>query len=62
MSEDPPRSTADPPRGTESTRGTGKKPYSAPVLMEWGSLQELTQAAGNHGNRDGGRRPFNKTR
>lgn len=39
-----------------------KKPYHPPVLMEWGTLQELTQASGDHGKNDGGHRPYRKTR
>jgi hypothetical protein len=39
-----------------------KKPYHPPVLMEWGPFQELTQASGNKGKRDGGHRPYSKTR
>ncbi|HEY6983715.1 lasso RiPP family leader peptide-containing protein [Reyranella sp.] len=39
-----------------------KKPYSPPVLTDWGSLGELTQKVGFFGKTDGGHLPFNRTR
>ena len=36
-----------------------KRPYEAPVLLDWGTLEDMTRAVGNHGNADGGR-PQNK--
>lgn len=63
MSDDPAHAAANPAPDTNSSRAVGKKrPYSPPVLLEWGSLDDLTQANGNSGNRDGGRRPFTRTR
>lgn len=34
---------------------TEKKPYSAPVLVTWGTLRDITQAVGWSGNADGGK-------
>ena len=37
-----------------------RKPYSTPVLEEWGTIQDLTQGAGVGGNdfpKKGGSRP-----
>ena len=31
-----------------------KKAYEMPVLVRWGSLREITQAAGSRGASDGG--------
>lgn len=39
-----------------------KKPYAAPVLNDWGTLEELTLARGNSGKNDGGRPPYSRTR
>ena len=39
-----------------------KKPYEAPVLSDWGTLEELTLANGNSGKNDGGRPPHSRTR
>jgi hypothetical protein len=33
---------------------TAKKPYQAPKLLIYGNLTEMTQAAGNKQNLDGG--------
>jgi len=38
-----------------------KKTYEAPVLIEWGTLQDLTRAAGSRGKSDNGRKPYNGT-
>jgi hypothetical protein len=32
-----------------------KKPYEPPVLVQWGSLREITQKNGWNGNSDGGK-------
>ncbi len=32
-----------------------KKPYEPPVLKEWGTLRDITQAVGSSGNDDGGK-------
>jgi len=34
-----------------------KKPYSIPILRKYGTVQELTQKVGIHGNSDGGTNP-----
>ncbi len=38
-----------------------KKPYSKPTLTVYGTVRELTQRVGTHGNRDGGTPPHFKT-
>ncbi len=37
-----------------------KKPYQAPILVRWGTLRELTEAVGNRGGRDGGKKSGRK--
>lgn len=32
-----------------------KKPYTAPALVTWGSLRDITQSVGWSGNSDGGK-------
>jgi hypothetical protein len=39
-----------------------RKSYMPPTLVRWGSLLEMTQANGNQGNKDGGRKPYQRTR
>lgn len=40
-----------------------KKPYEAPVLVEWGTLLDMTRKVGVKGQRDGGKsRNHNRTR
>jgi hypothetical protein len=39
-----------------------KEHYKRPVLIDWGTLEELTQSAGWSGKSDGGRFIFTKTR
>lgn len=39
-----------------------KKVYRRPGIVRWGNLLEMTQATGTQGNRDGGRRPYQRTR
>ncbi len=38
-----------------------KKPYSKPTLTLYGTVRELTQRVGSHGNGDGGSFPRNRT-
>lgn len=38
-----------------------KKPYSAPVLTVYGTVQELTRKVGLRGTRDGGKAPRVRT-
>lgn len=45
-----------------SSSTTAKKLYEAPVLHDWGTLEELTLARGNSGKNDGGRPPYSRTR
>jgi hypothetical protein len=40
-----------------------KKPYTAPVLLRWGTMRDITLSAGNTGASDGGKSKFsNRTR
>ncbi|CAN5738081.1 hypothetical protein BH11PSE3_BH11PSE3_25070 [soil metagenome] len=39
-----------------------KKPYRSPTLLRWGTLAEMTGAVGSRGNKDGGRKPYRRTR
>jgi hypothetical protein len=47
---------------TKGQATAAKKPYVAPVLHDWGTLEELTLAVGNSGKNDGGRPPHSRTR
>jgi hypothetical protein len=38
-----------------------KKPYSTPVLIIYGTVQELTQTTGLRATKDGGKFPHHKT-
>lgn len=38
-----------------------KRSYEAPELVRWGTLQDLTQAVGNRGASDGGRKNQKRT-
>jgi hypothetical protein len=40
----------------KSVKREPKKPYSKPTLTVYGTVRELTQSAGAHGNLDGGGR------
>ncbi|MBS0523900.1 MAG: lasso RiPP family leader peptide-containing protein [Proteobacteria bacterium] len=37
------------------------KPYEAPALIRWGTLQEVTRAVGNKGASDGGSKNEKRT-
>lgn len=39
-----------------------KRPYTRPVLIDWGTLGELTQSVGWSGKKDGGRFLVTRTR
>lgn len=39
-----------------------RKTYKSPSLVRWGTLSELTEANGGQGRKDGGRKPYRKTR
>lgn len=39
-----------------------KMPYSAPVLITWGTLRDVTQSVGDSGRNDGGRGRQRRTR
>jgi hypothetical protein len=39
-----------------------KKPYEAPVLKDWGTLQDMTLANGPIGKKDGGKGLVSRTR
>ena len=47
---------------THGTAKPKKKPYTPPVLIDWGTLADLTQAVGWSGKKDGGRFLVTKTR
>ncbi len=49
------------PTHREAPETKAKKPYAAPVLVEWGSLMDLTQAVGQTGHPDGGHKHSNRT-
>jgi hypothetical protein len=55
MDREPVEQTPTPPPSSEV-----KKPYQAPVLVRWGTLLELTEAVGNRGGRDGGKKKGRK--
>ncbi len=38
-----------------------KKAYEAPVLVRWGTAQEITQAVGYKGASDGGHKTYKRT-
>jgi hypothetical protein len=38
-----------------------KKPYEAPVLVRWGTLQELTRSTGFRGATDGAKKGATRT-
>lgn len=42
---------ASPPGSSEAT----KRPYTPPVLIEWGTLRDITEAVGWTGASDGGK-------
>jgi hypothetical protein len=46
----------------EPVKREPKKPYTKPTLTVYGTVRELTQANGAHGNRDGGIRNRQRTR
>ncbi|HEY4167554.1 MAG TPA: lasso RiPP family leader peptide-containing protein [Reyranella sp.] len=47
---------------SESNRAEeAKKAYEAPALIRWGTLREITQAVGNKGASDGGRKNQKRT-
>ena len=39
-----------------------KKPYQSPILIDWGTLENMTQAVGNAGKSDGGHGARSRTR
>ena len=44
-----------PPDKADSTNPTrpAKAPYTAPVLLRWGSLRDITQSVGGSGGKEG---------
>ena len=46
----------------ESRPEQKKAPYAAPVLVQWGSLRDITQSVGRTGSPDGGRGRRRQTR
>ena len=54
--------TSIPPRPAGEAKDVqGKKPYDAPILVRWGTLRDITQAAGNKGASDGGSKRDKRT-
>ena len=47
-------------KNSHDKRQLEKKPYKPPVLIEWGTLEELKHPAGWSGKNDGGRFIFTK--
>ena len=45
---------------TPSSETPAKKPYTAPALLEWGTLRDLTQAVGGSGGPDGAKKGTNR--
>jgi len=42
--------------GLPSDSSPAKKPYTAPMLVRWGTLRDLTLSAGNTGGDDNGKK------
>lgn len=42
--------------GLTSDPSPEKKPYTAPLLVRWGTLRDLTLQVGNRGSGDGGKK------
>jgi hypothetical protein len=42
--------------GAQSGRPLAKKAYTAPTLVEWGTLRDMTRMVGRDGSPDGGPR------
>ena len=54
--------TSIPPLPGEEAKDTqARKPYDAPILVRWGTLRDITQAAGNKGASDGGSKRDKRT-
>lgn len=43
-----------------SNANSAKKPYTAPALLEWGTLRDLTQSVGATGGPDGAKKGTNR--
>jgi hypothetical protein len=46
--------------GLPSDPSPAKKPYTAPTLVRWGTLRDLTLAVGNTGGGDNGKKAGQK--
>ena len=46
----------------KTTIAAKKKPYSAPVIEEFGNVRQMTKSFGNKGNLDGASSGKNQTR
>jgi hypothetical protein len=55
----PPADGTPPKNMTPENR---KRPYAPPVLVQWGTLRDITQSVGNTGANDGGRGGRRRTR
>jgi hypothetical protein len=47
--------------GAQSGRPLAKKAYTAPTLVEWGTLRDMTRMVGQSGSPDGGPRSSHMT-
>lgn len=52
----------EPTARPQDAEAAKRKPYEPPVLLDWGTLQDLTQSQGWSGKSDGGRLLFTKPR
>lgn len=55
MGQEGKRTGGDEMPPADSVLPKAKKPYTPPVLVEWGSLRDITQAVGWSGRDDGGK-------
>jgi hypothetical protein len=51
---------ADDDADKSSARSVSRTTYSPPVLVKWGTLRDLTQAVGNSGKSDSGKKSGQK--
>jgi len=48
------------PDAAKSDAPASRKPYEAPVLVKWGTLEEMTRSASNSGSSDGATKGANR--
>lgn len=54
------KNESTPPSTNSSNDTPAKKPYTAPALLEWGTLRDLTQSVGATGGADGAKKGANR--